>query len=394
MSEYQYYEFRAVDKPLTAEQLKRLRALSTRATISSTSFVNTYEWGDFKGDPSRLMEQMFDAFLYWANWGTRLFQVRLPGNFGNLKRIKPYCVGPFARVRARGKDLILEFAAGEIYDEYYGEDEEDWMGSLLPLRQDLLRGDYRCLYLAWLRSVQEEEVEDDEHEPPLPEGLRDESEPLSAFGSFFEIDLDLIQAAAEASGPAPAPPTADDLAKWVQSRTAKEKDGLLRVAVHGGGGAFQAELLRLYDQGNRSRGEGQARAKSRTAGELRAAASARAAERARKLHRQQEAEKRRREAEQAAARAAYLDRLASREEEVWDQIGHLIAATRPKEYDLAVRLLLDLRDLAMRDKREADFRFGLRMVREEHANKPSLQRRLNEAGLPDDREPNLPIIEN
>src|SRR5690606_7011684 len=97
--------------------------------------------------------------------------------------------------------------------------------------------------------------------------------------------------------------------------------------------------------------------------------------------------KRRREAEQAAARAAYLDRLASREEEVWDQIGHLIAATRPKEYDHAVRLLLDLRDLAMRDKREADFRFGLRIVREEHANKPSLQRRLTEAGLPDDREP-------
>jgi hypothetical protein len=101
MSEYQYYEFRAVDKPLTAEQLKRLRALSTRAAISSTSFVNTYEWGDFKGDPSRLMEQMFDAFLYWANWGTRRFQVRLPGSIASLKQIKPYCVGrsqPFARM--------------------------------------------------------------------------------------------------------------------------------------------------------------------------------------------------------------------------------------------------------------------------------------------------------
>lgn len=58
MSEYQHYEFRAVDKPLTAEQLKRLRNLSTRAAISSTSFVNTYQWGDFKGDPSRLMEKM------------------------------------------------------------------------------------------------------------------------------------------------------------------------------------------------------------------------------------------------------------------------------------------------------------------------------------------------
>lgn len=50
MSEYRYYEFCTVDKPLTAAQLKRLRALSTRAAISSTSVVNTYQWGDFKGD--------------------------------------------------------------------------------------------------------------------------------------------------------------------------------------------------------------------------------------------------------------------------------------------------------------------------------------------------------
>jgi len=394
MSEYQYFEFRAVDKPLTGEQLKRLRAISTRAAISSTSFVNTYEWGDFKGNPSRLMEQMFDAFLYWANWGTRLFQVRLPGNLGSLKRIKPYCVGPFARVRAHGKDLILEFIAGEIYDDYYDDEEDDWMGSLLPLRQDLLRGDYRCLYLAWLRSVQEEAVEDDEPEPPLPEGLRDESEPLSAFGSFFEIDLDLIEAAADASDPVPAAPSTDELAKWVQSRTVKEKDALLRVAVHGGGGAFQAELLRLYDQGNRSRVEGQARSKPRKAGELRAAANARAEVCARKLRLQQEAEKWEREAKQAAARTGYLDRLVLQEEKAWDQIGDLIATKRPNDYDRAVQLLLDLRDLAMRDKREADFRFGLRTIREENANKPSLQRRLSEAGLPNDREPSLPIIED
>ena len=38
-----------------------------RAAISPTRFVNIYRWGNFKGDPSRLMEQMFDAFLYWAN---------------------------------------------------------------------------------------------------------------------------------------------------------------------------------------------------------------------------------------------------------------------------------------------------------------------------------------
>lgn len=45
MSEYQYYEFVAVDRPLTSVQQQELRALSTRARITSSSFVNDYQWG-------------------------------------------------------------------------------------------------------------------------------------------------------------------------------------------------------------------------------------------------------------------------------------------------------------------------------------------------------------
>ena len=45
MSEYQYYEFLAIDSPLDAKQMAALRALSTRAEITSTSFTNVYNWG-------------------------------------------------------------------------------------------------------------------------------------------------------------------------------------------------------------------------------------------------------------------------------------------------------------------------------------------------------------
>ena len=129
-------------------------------------------------------------------------------------------------------------------------------------------------------------------------------------------------------------------------------------------------------------------------GELRAAASARAENREREIREKKEAERRRQEAAQAAARAAYLDRLAGREDDTWDKIGEFIATKRPNDYDRAIQLLIDLRDLATRDKREADFRFGLRTVREEHASKPSLQRRLNEAGLPDERALSLPLLDD
>jgi len=49
MSEYQYYEFQAIDRPLTQEEMEELRAYSTRARITRTSFVNDYSWGRFKG---------------------------------------------------------------------------------------------------------------------------------------------------------------------------------------------------------------------------------------------------------------------------------------------------------------------------------------------------------
>ncbi len=76
MSEYQYYEFQAIDRPLGEADREALRALSTRARITATSFTNSYEWGAFKGDPARLMERWFDLHLYLANWGARRFMIR------------------------------------------------------------------------------------------------------------------------------------------------------------------------------------------------------------------------------------------------------------------------------------------------------------------------------
>jgi hypothetical protein len=53
--------YRPRRRPLTTREQGELRSLSSRADITATSFVNTYEWGDFKGDPRRLMERYFDA---------------------------------------------------------------------------------------------------------------------------------------------------------------------------------------------------------------------------------------------------------------------------------------------------------------------------------------------
>jgi hypothetical protein len=93
-----------VDRPLDADQLDRLRALSTRAELTSTGFVNTYHWGGFKGNPRALMEEYFDAFLYTANWGSRQLMIRLPARLLDLETAQRYCGTDSASAWAHGEN--------------------------------------------------------------------------------------------------------------------------------------------------------------------------------------------------------------------------------------------------------------------------------------------------
>jgi len=51
VSEYQYFEFRAIDEPLDPCAQRDLRGISSRANITATSFTNSYSWGNLKADP-------------------------------------------------------------------------------------------------------------------------------------------------------------------------------------------------------------------------------------------------------------------------------------------------------------------------------------------------------
>jgi hypothetical protein len=57
VSEYQYYEFQAVDRPLTHEEMTKLRACSSRAQITPSSFTVAYNYGNFKGDEDQCRMQ-------------------------------------------------------------------------------------------------------------------------------------------------------------------------------------------------------------------------------------------------------------------------------------------------------------------------------------------------
>ncbi|MHC5542372.1 hypothetical protein ACYOEI_29470, partial [Singulisphaera rosea] len=207
MSEYQYYEFRTIDRPLNREEMDDLRDLSTRAEITPTSFTNTYQWGDFKGNPVALMHDYFDAFVYFANWGTRRVMFRIPKRLFDEEAASAYCDKEHLRFEARRENVVLEFSSEDESGDDWFEGEEELLSSLIPLRADILRGDYRALYLGWLATLsangwrEESDVDedDDQEEPPVPPGLGNLSAPLRALADFLRIDGALIEAAAAGS---------------------------------------------------------------------------------------------------------------------------------------------------------------------------------------------------
>src|SRR6266581_794810 len=109
MSEYQYYEFQAIDRPLDRAAQDALRSISSRARITATSFTNQYEWGDLKGDPRKFMERWFDLHLYLANWGTRRLMIRVPKRLVNRTDIESFLRDiDWVEVWTSGDNLIVD----------------------------------------------------------------------------------------------------------------------------------------------------------------------------------------------------------------------------------------------------------------------------------------------
>ena len=52
MSYHETYEFFSIDRRLTRVEMRALRAISTRATITPTRFYNFYDWGRPERRPS------------------------------------------------------------------------------------------------------------------------------------------------------------------------------------------------------------------------------------------------------------------------------------------------------------------------------------------------------
>jgi hypothetical protein len=376
MSEYEYYEFQAVDRPLTEEQQRAVAELSSRVEPHPRRAVFTYSFGGgLRRRPEDLVAEYYDAMLYLANWGSRQLMFRFPKRLIDMDQIQQYSVvtreyaSDAVDVYTKGKYAILNIQLHEEegFDWIEGE---GWLDSLVSLRDAVLRQDYRLLYLAWLRGVTlEYDVDEEAREPPVPPGLQTLSLALENFVELFNVDEDLIQAAAASSGELQKAVSGDDLRGAIARLTPEERDRFLLRLAKGEPHLTLALNRRLRALTGLDAPPGDAAAR-RTVGELFAEAEA---QRERRVQEQK--------ARAEAKRVAELEALAEREEKAWREVDALIQQSQAKPYDQAVELLKKLRDLAGYQRSEPVFEGHMRQLCDLYGRRPALMRRLRQAKL-------------
>lgn len=255
MSEFQYYEFISIDKVLSKDTQKELSSLSSRAKVTGRSAKYIYSYGSFKGNEEEMMFAHFDAFLYWANWGTRKIVFRFPKELIDKKALIPFTFSNCIEIKSNATHILLiieENWEGEAFSGWFDEGNSATENMLIHIRNAIMEGDYRALYLAWLHfhaptyrencymdfeDYYEDEEDEDQgksweervREPFLPNGLQQLDENLKEFIDFFEMDKAWIAAAASESKPLEKNEL-DILAKIKALSENEKHDFLLRLA--------------------------------------------------------------------------------------------------------------------------------------------------------------------
>jgi len=209
MSEYQYHEWQTIDRLLTPIEQAAVNQLSSHIAVSSSKAVVTYNWGNFKHDPRQVLLKYLDAYFYQANWGSMRLMFRFPKGMLEEKELESKWDGEVVSLETVGNCQVLDIDFNPEDGGWMEEADAD-LSDLIPLRADLLQGDFRLLYLTWLKemtfydeSIGEEADNTDSSghnlEPPVPPGLKELSPALHHFMRVFDLDSFLVQAAAEAS---------------------------------------------------------------------------------------------------------------------------------------------------------------------------------------------------
>ncbi len=368
MSEYQYYEFQTIDRRLTEQERAEVGKISSRTHPGPTKAVFVYNYSDFRGRPEKVLEKYFDAMYYLANFGCLQVMFRFPHGVVDAAQIDPYCLEDhISFYQAGGYDILnLNFSEEESFG--YWVEGEGTLSTLIPLRSDIMRQDYRALYLAWLKATTLAwDLDETTPEPPVPLGLQALTPALQDFVDLIAIDEHLYQAAIQTSASRKAGRDKIRIRAAIPDLPLEEAQDFLVRLIQDEPGLSARLRHRLRSLAGIAAPEAKS---SRTIGELWAAAKT-----AQKAAQQKQAE---------AARKAHLRRMkeiAQQEPLLWKQVYAHIREKKTSAYEEAVVTLKKLRDLAEHENRASAFFQRVNEIHRENKRLVGLRRRLDRAGL-------------
>lgn len=368
--EYQYYEFRAIDRPLTDAEKSYIKTLSSRVEPTNRKAIFTYSYGDFRGDPLMVLGRCFDALLYTANWGSHQLAFRYPKSALNLAALQPYCAEGAIEVVTQANAVIVNLEVHYEGVSYWIDEENHWLTQLIPLRQAILNGDYRVLYLTWLAACENSiNFDGSDQEPPVPPNLKTLDQPLKTFVDWLQLDADLITVAAQAS-PIQTKQK-PQYQEWIRALSEAEKTELLLEMVTGDSDMALQLKSRLQQRFKLTLEQDTAAAEpQRSLSELRQQAD------------EQQAKRKAAEtAIQKSERRDYILSLKPQKRQLWETVDMLIAQKQTKLYEQAIEYLLELQELARSENEEANFQNRVNKIPVNYASCWGLLSRLRDANL-------------
>jgi hypothetical protein len=397
MSEFQLHQFKTIDKPLDKAARDAMNALSSRADVTATSAEYINHYSDFRGDMDILTRQYFDASLYWANFGCRKVIFRFPKTAVDIPKIREYLFADVITLRQIDDVCLLIFDENSEDGgfETWMDDDDDPLSDFLALRNDILKGDYRALYMMWLHAhspnflgyvdmseeyadvLEDEDIDFDEDEsddwkahimePPVPAGLDKLTVALSDWADFFEMNKDWIASAATASPQADAAPAFDAAAELAKLSDAEKMYFLEKLLSDEP--ALSATFTRFLENKNPTNAS-KTNSNRRSVAEIEAGVA--------------NAIKARTQKEKAAAAAALkkrCDDLAKREAQAWKDVNDFCDKQIGSAYENAVNLLLSLKELAVYRNTTNEFVVKINIVIEKYSKSKAFIQRLQKAGF-------------
>ena len=375
MSTYQLYDFYSIDRPLTNEELKEVSQLSSRVEPTARRATFVYHYSDFRHNELTVLNDYFDMMLYTANWGTWQLAIKVPADVVSLRELRAYIFGDddygsHIEIIKKGDNIIIDLYKNEE-DGGGWMDYEGTLDGMLGLREQILDGDYRLLYIAWLHLASQvehdgyddgdyyDEDEDGElTEPPVPDNLHKLGISLENFVDFWEIDPHLIEAATAKSA---SNTKSEDWESHLAKLKASQKDDILKLLLTNEAKAKQELKKHLRKFTDKPETNTQERRTLADIMDVRAKVHQKAAEAAEK-----------------AAQEAYrkkMEGIGKLESAMWKEVDYNASLKKSKGYDQAAEMLKDLQDYALYANKLVEFQKQLGSVLEVHKS-VALRRRL------------------